>query len=555
MNLLSSLNISAGALSVNEKAISVVSHNVSNMNTEGYHKQRVNLEARNIAGQIGDNPYNQVRANGGVKIANVMRYNDEYLNNYYREQLSQKNMLEQQLGNLDDLAAIFDDLDGTGIDAALSKFYEALNNLNQYPASSTARTNFIETAKTLTSVMNEKSVQLGKLTGEALGDGESEEALQNSKIYTQYKNLNNALEGLAAVNKALQTTQTGTLTANNLLDKRDLILHDIAEYVDITVEEKANGTVNVYTGSQPLVKAGVVTGSLDIQTAKKYCEDHGIEYPDEWHEKYNGENAVISIVDENGSVIVENANKIITGGALGGLIHSATDYDDGVTNAGTVQTRLNTLAEAIASVFNQLNTNTTNAFCIDPDNTNHLTAASATNYIFTCYDDTGAETTDGITAANIKIADNLLTNDGIWNIACAYFDDLENYDENAVGNSQNVIKMINTRTHKFSSDVDTTDPNIDPIDTLGIDLNGMSIEEYYSALLGKIASAGDSTKTLYETQSDVVDSLENQLDSAYGVDLNEELVDLVKYQTAYAAAAQVFNTVNSCLDTLMTLGR
>ena len=53
----------------------------------------------------------------------------------------------------------------------------------------------------------------------------------------------------------------------------------------------------------------------------------------------------------------------------------------------------------------------------------------------------------------------------------------------------------------------------------------------------------------------VVDSIENQLDSAYGVDLNEELIDLVKYQTAYAAAAQVFNVVNSCLDTLMTLGR
>ena len=38
------------------------------------------------------------------------------------------------------------------------------------------------------------------------------------------------------------------------------------------------------------------------------------------------------------------------------------------------------------------------------------------------------------------------------------------------------------------------------------------------------------------------------------VDLNEELVDLVKYQTAYSAAAQVFNTCNSCLDVLMSLG-
>ena len=69
MNLLASLNIAQGALSAHEKAISVVSHNVSNMNTEGYHKQRVNFQARNIAGAIGDDPNNQVRANGGVKIA------------------------------------------------------------------------------------------------------------------------------------------------------------------------------------------------------------------------------------------------------------------------------------------------------------------------------------------------------------------------------------------------------------------------------------------------------------------------------------------------------
>ena len=49
VSLLSSLNMTANTLSVNEKAISVVSHNVANMNTEGYHKQRVNLQTSNIA--------------------------------------------------------------------------------------------------------------------------------------------------------------------------------------------------------------------------------------------------------------------------------------------------------------------------------------------------------------------------------------------------------------------------------------------------------------------------------------------------------------------------
>ena len=365
MNLMSSLNITSGALSVNEKAISVVSHNVANMNTEGYHKQRTNLQARNIAGQIGDNPYNQVRANGGVKIANVMRYNDEYLNNYYRSQLSEKNRLEQQLGDLGELAKIFDDLEGTGIDNALADFYEALNNLNQYPASATARTNFVERAKTLTSIMNSKSVQLDQLTGKALGDGSSEEALENSRIYAQYKDLNNALEELAQVNKALQTTQTGTLTANNLLDQRDLILHDIAQYVDIDVVEKQNGAVNISVGGTYLVKGSVVTGSLDLMTKEKFME----LYPGEPEPK---ENAVLSIVNKSGEtseVVVANANEIIIGGALGGLIHSGTDFDDGTINPVAVQESLDTLANAIAQIFNGLNTGS-NAFCIDPENTN-----------------------------------------------------------------------------------------------------------------------------------------------------------------------------------------
>ena len=472
-----------------------------------------------------------------------MKIEENYLNNYYRQQLSQMNMYEQQLGNLDDLANIFNDLEGTGIDSALSNFYDALNNLNQYPASATARANFIESAKSLTSIMNSKSVELSKLTGQSLGTGDSAEALASSRIYAQYREFNNCLEELAAVNKALQTTQTGTLTANNLLDQRDVLLNEISKYVDVTVEEKANGTVNLYVGDVPLVKGSTVTGSLEIQTAKDYCANHDPEigFPDEWYNEMHGEDAVISIVSNNGdtyNVIYENANGLIQGGALGGLIHSATDYDDGVTNAGTVQTALDTLAARIAELFNNLNTRE-GAYCINPNDTNLLTETNANNTIF--------QSSDGgpITAANITISENLRDTDGIWNIACAYFEDPADRPSetnpdayNAVGNSYNVIDMIATRTLK--------EPNV---------MNGMSLEDYYSNILGKVASAGDNARSLYETQCDVVDSLESQLDAAYGVDLNEELVDLVKYQTAYAAAAQVFNVVNSCLDTLVSLGR
>ncbi len=533
VSLLSSLNMTANTLSVNEKAISVVSHNVANMNTEGYHKQRVNLQTRNIAGAIGNNVNNQIKANGGVKIANVMRYNDEYLNNYYRTQLSEYSKLGQQLEGLGDLASILNDLEGTGIDGALSDFYKALNNLNEYPASSTARINFIETAKTLTSTMNSKYQQLQENTTKALGDGISQESLENSKIYVQYRELNNKLEELASVNKALITTQTGTLEANNLLDKRDLILNEIAEFTDIKVVEKHNGAVNLYIGDTAVVKCAEVTGKLEIQTAKSYCDSQNppITYPDDW----DGENAVISIVNpDTGEVINKNANAQITSGVLGGLLHFATDNGTGENgvNAATVIQSLDKLAQSIADIFNDLNTRN-GAYCINPDDTTKLQATTADNLIFVGADGTG----QGITAGNIQINSDLLTDDGCWKIACAYFGDpATNFDENAIGNAQNVVDMLGTRTQKIA------------------DLDGMSLEDFYTGLVGKVASAGSNIKSLYETQGEVINSIESKIKDATGVDLNEELVDLVKYQTAYSAAAQVFNTCNSCLDVLMSLG-
>ena len=543
VSLFSSLNISTGALKVNESAISVVSHNVANMNTEGYSKQRVNLETRNIAGAIGNNVEAQVRSNGGVKIANVMRYNNDYLNNYYRTQLSDLGKYDAQLGNLQDLADIFDDLDGDGISGALASFFKAVDNLQEYPASATARTNFLESAKTLSAVFNSKNSQLDELNAKALGDGVTEDSLRNSKIYVQYSAFNDKLEELAAVNKALQVTQTGTLEANNLLDKRDLILNDIAKFSDIVVTEKRNGSVDLYIGDTAMVKGSKVVGQLEIQTAqqfKEYCETQGIPLPDGFilPDGSYRENAVISISGDESNVLY--GNSIITGGSLGGLLHSA-DLDAEEFNAGLAKQHLNSLAAAVADIFNTLNKRD-GAYHIDPTDTTKLSNADMKD-IFT--------TSDGgltVTAENISVNSDMLTDTGMWYISCAYFDDPDNFDINAVGNAQNVIQMLDIRHTNLNGQELYPGYNLP-------DLDGMSLEDYYTSMVGRIAASGSNAQNLVDTQQDIVDSLYAQITANNSVDLNEELVDLVKYQTAYAAAAQVFNVVNSCLDTLMSLGR
>ncbi|MBO5738180.1 flagellar hook-associated protein FlgK [bacterium] len=565
VSLFNALNISSNALTVNESAISVVSHNVANMNTEGYSKQKVNLATRNIAGAIGDSTEAQVRANGGVMIANIMRYNNSYLNNYYRDQLSVLKGYEAELEGLGDLADVFNDLEGTGITAALENFYKAINNLNEYPASSTARVNFIESAKTLTANLNSKSAQLKELTSKALGDGESRELLETSKIYNAYSVFNDKLEELAEVNKALQITQTGTLQANNLLDQRDMILNDIAQSVDINIEENPqNGSVTLYIGGQEIVKGAEVVGELSIQTAKEFCQSQNppISYPDEWvtAEGKPREAAVISIVSRSndGTItpIVADANSIIRGGSLGGLLHS-TDTDIDGMNPGKAMDALNSVAVTIANLFNKLNTDE-DAYCINPNDTTKLMKTNPDNYIFgnlvpKLDPNTNQQVIDPvtgdpvyelekITAANISVNSNLLTDKGIWNIACAHFDNPNNLDppptfnENAIGNAQNVVLMLGTRNAKVA------------------ELGNMSVEDFYTGLLGKVAASGSNMDTLVETQTSVVDSIHNKILSNNSVDINEELVDLVKYQTAYSAAAKVFTTCNSCLDTLMALG-
>ena len=200
-------------------------------------------------------------------------------------------------------------------------------------------------------------------------------------------------------------------------------------------------------------------------------------------------------------------------------------------NAGVAQEKLNIIAQGIAKLFNDLNTKE-NAYCINPDDTGKLLATNDDNFIFVGIDGDG----DNITAGNIKINEALLTDNGCWNIACAYFENPADFNENAVGNAQNVANMLATRTQKLT------------------ELGNMSLEDYYTSLVGKVAAGGSNISALADTQQSVVDSIYDKIISNNSVDLNEELVDLVKYQTAYSAAAQVFNTCNSCLNTLMTLG-
>lgn len=521
-SLISALGMNANSMKVNENAISVVSNNVANMNTDGYHKQTVNLATRTNEIPIGDNVYRQIDSLAGVQIASVTRSTDKYLDNAYRDALSGLAGLEQQANNVGDIANLFEDLEGTGIDAALKSFFSALDDLNNYPTDSTARVSFLEAAKTLTNLVNKTGIELQKQGISQMGDGIDPTLLKDSPFATDIEAVGDLFKELAEINDSLARTQTGKLPANNLLDTRDTILDKIAKYMDFDMEELPNGMVNISLNGVELVKGNEVKAEFKIETANEYCTREGIAFPDDW----DGNLAVVSIETKDGRKF-ENVNDQLTSGKIGGYLVKGSDTANTV-DAHYILGKLDTLASVIADVFNRIQTRE-NSFCIDVT-TWELSDANRNIALFTSSDG------NAINATNFQVNDALLADGGQWLIAAAYFEDPNNIDVKAVGNNSNVVSMLNTR------------------DEAQAGLGGLSFEDFYSALVGKVGTALDNINAEIEAQQGVADNLDMQKTAQYSVDLNSELVDMIKYQTAYQAAARVFGTCNTLLETLVYLG-
>ena len=524
MSLSSALNITSRALTVNQYAMDVVSNNIANMNTEGYSKQRVNLGTVTNKISIGESVERQIKADNGVQLESVTRYNNQFLKDYYRSQNSYAAFLTQGADLASQLDSIMNELSGNGLDARLSDFFEALNNLNEYPADSTARVNFIETAKSLVTKFASLTEELTETSGNAMGDG-TRGSMEKSIAFVAIGELNSKLQELAEVNGTLKRVQTGSLSANNLLDARDKILNELSAFYDFTVEENKNGTVNLSLGTMTLVKGENVVGTLEMQLPSEF-------YGSEEDIPADSDKAIINIVKPDGTKY-KHINDQITSGKLGALVQSER-ADNGKLTASKVIDQLDVLANAIGNVFNELQTRE-GAYCL---NNAWSELQKSTEPLFTGGIIETLE--DGTTVTRYK-ASTIKVNSEIENkpylIAAAYFDDPSKVDKYAIGNSDNVIAMLQSRNEK-------NNPGLD----------GQTFEEFYTSLVGKIAVQTSTEGESAESQQEVCNSIMSQITSETSVDLNEELTDLIKYQTAFAAAARVFNVCNNCFDVLVSLG-
>ncbi len=492
MTISKAMNISLTGLNANQAALNVVSHNIANINTEGYVRQRANFAEMRTATTDGT-VSGQIASLAGVRIASITTATNDYLNNYYRTQNSKLQGLLSEADTAGQIADLMDELKGTGLGDALDDFFSTANSLNQNPTDYSLRVNYAQKAKNVANKFNAMSSNITKLRESKIGNGQTIESAESSEAGTYVNQLNSYVEQLLGVNKQILTNKDDA----GLKTQRDQLLSQISSLANVTTSINSSGTANVSIGDIDLIK------HCEIQTDLKITANGRIV----------ADNATGNTVDITDS---------ITEGSLGGTLNSLSTFDDAMND-------INALAKAFAEKMNELQTkdNGTGTPCSYNRTTDQL--EKSTENLFNI----GDGSTD-FTAGNITINDAILQNPDL--IAAARVDTNVTGWEKSVGNGDNALEMYNVQNEKLGA------------------LGGLTLNDYIISLGTKFALEAAQKTNDAEIQGGIVDGINDQILSETGVNLDEELSNMIIYQQAYNASARVFSACVEVFDTLVNLG-
>ena len=513
-SLISILNMSQHSIANNQAALNVVSNNISNMNTTGYSKQSVAFSSIPAY-----NSYNYCSSIGSLQIGNgaqlvaINRNRAQWLDNYFREQYTEYgyyNQIGSMTNNIENL--MNNELSSTGLQQKLSDFFSASQALTTDPTNNAYRIAFVEAAEDVANMLNSMSSSLQSMREQAVGTIGDPDSFDKSQIKMSVDELNDKLAQLAEINTEISKSMAGGSANNDLLDQRDVLLDEISQAMPLTITTNTNGTVNVHLGNKVLVEGG--EQKLQLNAVQTDDENNPV---------------AIQLLDMEGNVKKSDVTDQFTSGSIKAIIDSGAD---GELSYKSTLDEIDRIAKAFAEEMNNIQTGTADGtipYCIDENGQ----LVQATEPIFV------AEGGGDFTAANIKINDAILKDPKL--IATARGD--ADMDPNAVGNTSNLERFNQLETLKIPDLSNSTPPG-----------EGQTLSGFITSLVADIGSKVQTINEAATAQQSVATQAEEQRNAYTGVDLNQELSDLIKFQRSYEASARVFNTAADLMEIITQLG-
>jgi flagellar hook-associated protein 1 FlgK len=495
------LHAGTNGMSAAQAAMQTTSNNISNANTDGYSRQRVNLVASNPytlsgVGQLGT----------GVRMESVTRIVDDYL---VKQSFTENASLEkytQKADVLGQLESVFNEPSETGLNNKLTEFYESWKYLGNNPELTTSKTMVSQQAQTLTDTISHMGSQLDSL---------QEGTVQ--AISKKVLDFNTKVEQLESINEQIFSVVTKGEMPNTLLDQRDKLVEEISGITSVEVKTDAYQRTFISIDGEEILGANkrqvlnVAIGATS-DDGSLISTNGSTSKTVESEESFKTGTLLVQKTAEDGSVqFTELSSK---SGHISGSQEALVEIDRGIQE-------LNQLVSTVAKAVN----------LVHSDNGTGI-----------AFFDLGDDPDDVL--SNLKV-NSAITEDPSKIVAGKSLTEQIAGD----GTRAQAIADIQSTALQYSSnealefDADTLKITAQP--------NGTITADAYNDVITRVGISKQQADFLMENQNEVVSFLEQRKSSISGVSINEEVVNIMKFQSAFQANAKVLAITSEMLDTLI----
>lgn len=583
--LFGTLNIGKSGLFSNQKVINTISHNIANANTEGYSRQRAELQttrpysnpslnSSSEAGQVGT----------GVEVSQITRIRDTFLDYQVREELGIDGWYSGRNKFLTEIEGVFNEPSETGLSSLISKFFGSWQELSKQSETSNARTVVVEQSQALTNELNHTYNKLQSIK-------ENAQDLIKQTVFEA----NKILDQITQLNQEIIQVSVAKNNPNDLMDRRDLLMDQLSEKFGITVDKKIFNGISVSTkkdtnantpeginliqdiNPDDVARLGYVSSIEPVLDADgKSTGNYNIEYYKNGDITNDANRVVVKDValskeqfmeldqcrvvwtDKEGKLLktdgqtqdptagtpptYPSATSIVkftpSSGELKGYMSVQQDVDKYID-------QLNKLAKSIAYSVNAVHGQTDNAAsddCLFFVNKDNATAAGEAE----------------INAGNISINKDIIKD--VMLIKTGKEGGGESDGTRAVEIAQLMDKLMevqkiteNTDRESFIKDLcgGLLPPNDYGIQTIKGKTSGMKVNNYFKDVVDALGVQTQQAKRMVQNQFVLLQSFEESRASVSGVSLDEEMANLVQYQHSYQANSKIIATVDELLDVVI----
>ncbi len=593
------LDIGVTGLFAAQTGLNTTFHNITNIETKGYTRQVVTQKA--------GTPYSTNSSYGmigsGVNVEEITQIRSQYFDEKFRSNTALHGRYESRSYYMNEVQSYLNEIELKGFTTTFDGMYDSLQELSKDPANLTVRTELANKAQSLCEYFNSLSTNLSKIQQEC-----------NYEVKNQVTRINSLATQVANLTQQINTVELGGQNANDLRDQRANMIDELSKMVNVTVTERPIGdngmTEYLVRLDGQLLVDNYQTMELQVIPREKKMNQNDIDGLYEIYWK-NGERLNAESTSMSGSLkaifeVRDGNNEENLQGYVEEIDKGATEVTISSTNINNLKD-LNIPPEGKITIGNGEYTYTSFKVTTNEDGTYSYTfeleeearrqypegtkvsIGTTIDYkgipyyhaqlnqfvrVFTqSFNDlhSSGENLNGDTGINFFSAKNTMTA-GEYNLNSF---GIEKNDEMAEFDSDPLAKEVPyyflTASNFTVSKAILDDPSMvvaaseitngvskaDIANKLVALKSDMSMFKqgdpaaFLQTLVGEVGVDTTASLNFAKSQENIVQSVTSQRLSVAGVDIDEEAMNLARYQEAYQLSARVISTMNEIYNTLI----